>query len=274
MSESIKPIKVDDCFKLALHSQNATMRTDNSFNFNVNLKEIQGDIVRCAVKKVRYPAPATYISRRLWFADGNTWKNSFTDPLGRVNDYNNLLTKYGLNVWIYLYYPSKNIYLRLLWNNTENTQVRQTIFSSSLDGINWSGNTTATGIGLVAGVDFSGGASAFFDCYEIDITTQPVGTRLQNIHCPELKPSMSYDTTTKGTTDIIGNICPGQSFNSYVVNDYTYQIKDEEVCNELSASYVRGITNLNIFFSRIATPYVKEPIIMPWMLEIDFFSVE
>lgn len=276
MSESIKPNKVDETFKLVLHSQDATIKPDNSFNFRVNLKEIDGDVLRCAVKKVRYLAPATYISRRLWFADGNTWKNSFTDPLGRVNDYNNLLTKYGLNVWIYLYYPSRNMYLRILWNNTENTQVRQTIFSSSLDGVNWSGNTTATGIGLVAGVDFSGGASAFFDCYEIDITTQPVATNLQNIHCPELRASMSYDTITNNTTDIIGNIGRVANFNPYVVNDITNQIKDEEVCHELSGNGLRGLTNLNIYFSRVATPYVKEPIlasVFPWVIELNFFKV-
>lgn len=267
-SDDIKPIKVDDCFKLVLHSQNATMRTDNSFNFNVNLKEIEGDIVRCAVKKVRYPAPATYIPRRLWFADGNTFFPSYTT--GQVNDYTTVFNKYGINTWVYFYIPSRNVYARLIWNNITSSIVRQTFFSSSVDGVNW----TSTGYASTNNIPYSGGGSAPTDCYEIDITTQPVGTKLQNIHCPELKPSMSYDTTTKDITNIIGNICPCQNFNPYVVNDYTYQIKDEEVCNELSASYVRGITNLNIFFSRVATPYVKEPVVMPWLLEIDFFSVQ
>lgn len=249
------------------------MRPDNTFDFSVNLKEIEGDVVRCAVRKVRYPAPATYIPRRLWFADGNTWKNSFTDPLGRVNDYNSLLAKYGLNAWMYLYYPTKNMYLRILWNNTENAQVRQTLFSLSVDGVNWSGSTTATGIGLVINVDFSGGGSIPFDCFEIDITTLPVGTNLQNIHCPELRASMSYDTTTKTTTDVIGNIVRDADFNPYVVNDNTYKIKDQQLCHELSGNGLRTLTDLNVFFSRVATPYVREPVAMPWFIELNFFKV-
>lgn len=99
--EPLEPSKaVGDCFKLLLRSTDATAMPDNSFRFNVDMSVIEGDDVRCAVRKITYPPPATYIARRLWFADGNTWKNTFTDPLGRVNDYNNLLAKYGLNVWI------------------------------------------------------------------------------------------------------------------------------------------------------------------------------
>lgn len=270
MTETIEPIKVGECFKLILHSQNGTMRTDNSFNFNVNLKEIEGDVVRCAVRKVRYPAPASYISRRLWFADGNTWKNSATGA--NVNDYDALLAKYGLYNPIYLYHPRKAMYFRIIFNSAENSQVRNTGFSSSLDGINWSAYTSASGIGLENGIDFWGAPSVYIDCYEIDITTTPIGTNLQNIHCPGLRASMSFDTTTKSTTDIIGNIVKSNA-NSYVVNDCTYQVKDHEVCHEISGSGLRAMSSLNIYFSRVATPYVKEPIVMPWSVELFFFKV-
>jgi hypothetical protein len=249
------------------------MRTDNSFNFKINLKDLEGDVVRCAVKKVRYPAPATYIARRLWFADGNTWKNSFTDPLNRVpNDYNNLLAKYGLNTWIYTYYPRTNIYIRFYWNITENVQVRQTLFSTSLDGVNWLAQGVLSSFGLSEAVHFSGSGGIPFDCFEIDIATLPVGTNLQNIHCPELRASMSYDSTTKTTTDIITNIVRDADFNPYVVNDNSYKIKEQELCHELSGNGLRALTDLNIYFSRVATPYVREPVVMPWSLEVNFFN--
>lgn len=273
----IEPVKVGETFKLLLHSQNASTSANNSFNFKVNLKEIEGDVVRCAVKKVRYPAPATYISRRLWLADGNTFFKTLTDtqtnpPGQKVNDYETLLAKYGLNNYLYMYYPFRNIYMRLFWNNITSAIVRQTIFSVSLDGVNWSAGGNLSNFGMVINVDWSGAASIPFDFYEIDVANLPVGTNLQNIHCPELRASMSYDTTTKSTSDIIGNICSVANFNPYVVNDITYQIKDEEVCHELSGNGLRAMTDLNIYFSRVATPYVREPVVMPWSLELNFFN--
>lgn len=274
----IKPEKVGDCYKLVLRSMQGTTMPDNSYRFNVDLKDIEGERVRCALKKVRHPPPATYITRRLWLADGNTWKNSFTDPQGKVNDYNALLSKYGLNVWIYLYYPTRNIYLRILWNNTENASIRQTLFSSSLDGINWSGSTTATNIGLIINVDWSGGALIPFDCYEIDITTTPAGLRMQNIHCPQLKASYSYDSTTRTTTDIIGHIGNNQNFNPYVMNDATYNAHDTDCANEISGDVLRGTSTLDISFSRVNTPTVKEnvPNVMPflWFIELVFYNVD
>lgn len=274
----IQPEKVGDCYKLVLRSMQGTTMPDNSYRFNVNLKDIEGERVRCALKKVRHPPPATYIIRRLWFADGNTWKNSVTDSQGKVNDYNALLAKYGLNVWIYLYYPNKNMYLRILWNNTENASIRQTLFSSSLDGINWSGSTTATNIGLIINVDWSGGALIPFDCYEIDITTQPAGLRMQNIHCPQLKASYSFDSTTRTTTDIIGHIGNNQNFNPYVMNDATYNVHDTDCGNEISGDVLRATSTLDISFSRVNTPTVKEnvPNVMPftWLIELSLYSVD
>jgi hypothetical protein len=105
-----------------------------------------------------------------------------------------------------------------------------------------------------------------------DIATLPVGTNLQNIHCPELRASMSYDTTTKTTTDIITNIVRDADFNPYVVNDNSYKIKEQELCHELSGNGLRALTDLNIYFSRVATPYVREPVVMPWSLELNFFN--
>ena len=270
MIEPIEPTVSGDCNKVLLSSTNAIAMPDNSFRFNVNLEKIQGENVRCAVKKVQYPPPATYISRRLWFANANTWKNSVTGS--QVNDYNDLLAKYGLYVWIYLYYPKKNMYLRILFNNAENTQVRSTSVSSSIDGVNWSATTSHNGIGLSVGVDYSSGASIPFDCYEIDITTQPMGTRLQNIHCPQLKASRSYDSTTRENTDIIGNIGNNQNFNQYVQNDITYKVKDDDCANEVSGSMLRGLTSLDIYFSRVATPTVKETVALPWSIELVLYA--
>jgi hypothetical protein len=245
------------------------MRTDNSFNFKINLKELEGDVVRCAVKKVRYPAPATYTARRLFFADGNTFFNS---GIGGANDYNTLFAKYGLNNFMYMYYPFRNIYMRLFWNNTTSAIVRQTIFSVSLDGVNWSAGGNLSNFGMVINTDWSGTALVPFDFLEIDVATLPVGTNLQNIHCPELRASMSYDTTTKTTTDIITNIVRDADFNPYVVNDNSYKIKEQELCHELSGNGLRALTDLNIYFSRVATPYVREPVVMPWSLELNFFN--
>lgn len=273
----IEPVKIGSTYKVVLHSQNARASANNSFNFSVNLKDIEGDVVRCAVKKVRYPAPATYTSRRLWLADGNTFFKTLTDtqtnpPGQKVNDYETLLAKYGLNNYMYMYYPLRNIYMRLFWNATVSSIVRQTVFSVSLDGVNWSAGGNLSNFGMVLNTDWSGAANIPFDFIEIDVGTLPVGTNLQNIHCPELRASMSFDTTTKSTTDIIGNICRCDNFNPYVVNDYTYQIKDDEVCHELSGNGLRALTNLNISFSRVNTPTVKEPVIMPWTLELNFFN--
>lgn len=272
--DTIEPTKVGDCFKLVLRSAQAVTLPDNSFRFNVNLKDIDGETVRCALNKVQNPAPATYISRRLWQAEGNTWKNSFTDPQGKVNDYNNLLAKYGLNTWIYLYYPRMDMYIRILWNNTENASVRQSLFSRSFDGINWSANSGLSALGLSEAVHYSGSGAIPFDVFEIDITTAPKGTQLQNIHCPQLRASSSFDTMTKAPTDIIGNI----SNNFYVYNDVSYQVKDDDCANEVSGSTLRGLTSLDIYFSRVNTPTVKEsPPVMPWGpwgLEIVFYNVD
>lgn len=255
----------------------ATAMPNNTYRFNVNLKDVEGERVRCALKKVRHPPPATYISRRLWFADGNTWKNSATGS--NVNDYDSLLSKYGLYNSIYLFYPKKTMYLRIIFNISENTQVRNTSFSSSLDGVNWSAYTSATGIGLVSGVDFWGGpGSVPFDCYEIDKLTQPVGTFMQNIHCPQLKASCSYDSITNTTTDIIGHIGNNQNFNPYVMNDATYNVHDTDCANEISGDVLRATSTLDISFSRVSTPTIKEnvPNVMPfiWLIELSLYSVD
>lgn len=275
-TEALKPVKVGDCYKMILRSMNGTEAPDNSYHFNVNLKDIEGETVRCAVKKVRYPAPATYIARRLWQAEGNTWKNSFTDPQGKVNDYNNLLAKYGLNTWIYLYYPRENMYIRILWNNTENASVRQSVFSRSFDGINWSGNSGLSALGLSEGVHYSGGGAIPFDVFEIDITTAPKGTMMQNIHCPQLKASQSFDVVTQTNTDIIGHIGNTQNFNPYLPNDATYSVHDNDCANEISGSALRSLTALNVYFSRVSTPAVKEKVSSPWgtwALELAFYPV-
>lgn len=275
-TEALKPVKVGDCYKMILRSMNGTEAPDNSWNFNVNLKDIEGETVRCGVKKVRYPAPATYIARRLWFANGNTWKNSFSDSFGRVNDFNNLLAKYGINSWIYVFYPRQNMYIRFFWNNIENAQVRQTWFSTSLDGVNWLAQGNLSNFGLSEAVHFSGSGLIPFDCFEIDITTAPRGTMMQNIHCPQLKASQSFDTVTQTNTDIIGHIGNTQNFNPYVVNDATYSVHDNDCANEISGSALRSLTTLNVYFSRVATPAVKEKVSSPWgtwALELAFYPV-
>jgi len=273
MTDTTEPIKVGECYKLTLHSQNGVLTNDGSFRFNVNMKDIEGQVLRCGVKKVRFPPPATYTSRRLWFADGNTWKNTFTDPQGKVNDYNTLFAKYGLNNFVYVYYPFRNMYLRWYWTITENAQIRQTVFSTSVDGVNWTANGNLAPLGLLLGVDWSGTGSVPFDCYEIDITTLPVGTNIQNIHCPQLKASSSFDTTTKTNTDIIGNVCTCENSNPYVVNDLTFAIHNTDCNNEVSGGALRSMRTMDIYFSRVDTPTVKETVVMPWYLEIIFNTV-
>ena len=271
MEKPTEVIKVGDCYKLTLHSNSATMRTDNSFNFNINMSDIEGDVLRCGVKKVRFPAPATYTSRRLFFADGNTF---FTSGIGGQNDYDALYAKYGQNNFMYMYYPSRNIYIRLFWNNITSAIVRQTIFSVSLDGVNWSAGGNLSNFGMVIGVDYSGSANVPFNFFEIDIATLPVGTYLQNIHCTQLRASSSYDTSSGTTTDIIGNIGKDANSNAYVVNDLTFAIHDKDCSNEVSGTLLRGIKSLDIHFSRVATPTVKEMVVMPWYLEILFNKVQ
>jgi hypothetical protein len=273
MTTTIEPTKVGEYYRVILNSQNATMNADNSFKFDVNFKDIDGDVIRCGVKKVVYPPPATYITRRLWFADGNSWKNSFTDPQGKVNDYDALFAKYGVNNWVYVYYPLKNMYVRWFWTVTENTQIRQTVFSTSVDGVNWSSNSNLTPIGLLINVDWSGTGSVPFDCYEIDITTLPFGTNLQNIHIPQLTPWRSWDTIKQGTTDILSSIVKDGNANSYVSNDLTISVKDTDVRNEVNGSSLRTMRNMTVYFSRVATPTVKEPVVMPWSLVIDMYAV-
>lgn len=273
MTTTIQPTKVGECYELILNSKNAVAMADNSFKFDVNLQDIDGDIVRCGVKKVMYPPPATYISRRLWFADGNTWKNTFTDPQGKVNDYNTLFAKYGLNNWVYVYYPSKNMYVRWYWTATENTQIRQTIFSTSVDGVNWSAGGNLTPIGLLLNFDWSGTGSIPFDCYEIDVATLPVGTNLQNIHIPQLTPWRSWDTVKQGATDIMSSIVKDGYSNSYVTNDLTMSLKDTDVRNEVAGSSLRAMRTLNVYFSRVNTPTVKEPVALPWSLKLGLYAV-
>ena len=262
-------IKVGDCYRLLLDSSNAISMPDNSFRFNVNLKDIDGETVRCDVKKVVYPTQGTYIARRLWFADSNTWKNTATGT--NINDYNNLFAKYGLSTAIYLYYPKKTMYIRIMFNISENSSVRNTSFSTSLNGVSWSAYTSATGIGLVSGIDFWGNPSSVpFDCYEIDKTTLPYTTFIQNIHCPQLKMPYSVSTSTQTTTDIIGNV-PMSSL--YTPNDILYRIEDSDCGNEMSGSMLRALTSLDIYFTRVNTPTTKETVVMPWSLEITFYKV-
>jgi hypothetical protein len=271
MTDTNDAIKVGDIYKLTLHSQNAVVIPNNTFRFNVDMSDIEGEIVRCAVKKVRYPAPATYTSRRLFLADGNTFFNS---GIGGQNDYADLYAKYGQNNFMYMYYPSRNIYIRLFWNNITSAIVRQTIFSVSLDGVNWSANGNLSNFGMVIGVDYSGSANVPFNFFEIDVATLPVGTNLQNIHIPQLSFSQSYDSTSKGYTDIIGNICRCDNFNPYVVNDYTYSVHDRDCNHEISGTSLRGMKTLDVYFSRVDSPTVKEQVVMPWYLEIVFYTIK
>lgn len=269
-----KLLKVGDCCKLLLDSKNAVVMPDNSFRFNVNLKDIDGQTVRCDVKKVIYPTQGTYIARRLWFAYDNTFKNTYTDaqaPVNtKVNDYNSLLAKYGLYAWIYLYYPKKNMYLRIQWNITQNASINNTWFSTSTDGVNWTGNSGASGIGLVLNEDIHGSAGVPFDCYEIDKTTLPYGTFIQNIHCPQLKMSNSVSTSTNTSTDIIGNV-PVSSL--YLPNDVSYRSKYTDCGQEINGSMLKALTFLDISFSRVNTPTTKETVVMPWSLELVFYQV-
>lgn len=265
-----KPVKVGDCYKLILNSKDATQMADNTFKFDVNMKDLEGDVIRCALKKVVYPPPATYTPRRLWFAyaspNGNTWFPSST--VGQVNDYNTLYAKYGINNKMYFYVPSTNTYARLYWTNLANATIRGCWISSSIDGVNW----TADGNEANNGIPGSNSGNVPCDLYEIDITTQPMGTRLQNIHCPQLKTSRSYDSTTRENTNIIGNIGNNQNFNQYVQNDITYKVKDDDCANEVSGSMLRGLTSLDIYFSRVATPTVKETVALPWSIELVLYA--
>lgn len=274
----IEPVKVGDCYKLILNHQEATAMPDGSFRFDVNMKDISGDIIRCALKKVLYPPPATYIKRRMWFADGNTWKNYYTDaqttPPGlKVNDYNNLIAKYGYYSYIYFYYPTRNMYFRIMWNYTQNSNIHNTTFSSSIDGVNWTADTSATAIGLQLNYDWHGSAGIFMDLYEIDRTTLPVGTNLQNVHIPELTMSRSWDTSKNGATDIIGHICKSGDANNYVTNDLTFTVQDTDVRNEVAGSSLRTIRTLSVYFSRVNSPTVKEPLVMPWSITLDLYAV-
>ena len=271
MTDTIEPVKIGSTYKLTLRSMTATPIPNNTFRFDVDMKDIEGDVVRCAVKKVRHPAPATYISRRLFLADGNTFFNS---GIGGQNDYNELYAKYGQNNYLYMYYPFRNIYIRLFWNNITSAIVRQTIFSVSLDGVNWSAGGNLSNFGMVIGVDYSGGATVPFNFFEIDVATLPVGTNLQNIHIPQLKASMSYETINRGYTDIIGNIAKDANSNPYVVNDATFRVKDNDCGTEVSGTLLRSMKTLDVYFSRVDTPTVKEMVVLPWFLELIFYTIE
>lgn len=222
--------------------------------------------------------PPSYIYRRMWFASGNTWKPAAT-PVGSFNSYDSLLQKYGINTWIYMYYPFRNHFVRIRFNSPENASIRNTTFSRSADnGANWTTGGTSESIGWVTGVDFSGNPNVGIDLWEIDMGTLPFGTLMQNIHCPQLKASSSYDSVSHTTTDIIGNIGNNQNFNPYVMNDATYNIHDTDCGNEISGDTLRGLRTLDIYFSRVSTPNVKEqlPLNMPWtyLLELMFFKTE
>lgn len=274
MTKEHTPEKLGDVYKLLLNSSNAALVGDNSYNFKVNFAHMTGDVVRCVVRSGVIPPPATYITRRLWFADGNTWKNSFTDPQGKVNDFDTMLAKYGLNVWIYLYYPRRNMFLRILWNNTENTQVRQTLFSQSFDGVNWSASSVLSALGLSEGVHFSGGGNIPFDCYEIDTIASPRGLYIQNIHCPNLTAMRSYSTATQSPTDIIGHVDQGNAaVNPYALYSLYSHPFQSDVNNQVAGNTLRATRSLNIYFSRVATPTVKEPVpVLPWSLELNFYT--
>lgn len=269
---------VEQCFKVLLSSANATPMADGSFRFdNVNLQGVQGDTVRCAVKNIVYPPPATYISRRLWLTNNNTFVNAYTNtlpPVGqRVNDFDTLFAKYGLNNWVYLYYPKKNMYVRLYYNNIFSETLRQTRYSTSTDGVNWSAESNATTIGLLQDVDWAVDASIPFDCYEIDITITPVGTNLQNVHIPEMAMWRSWSSTTKGTTDIVGHIRKNMNFQPYVSNDLSMTMHDTDVTNEVSGASLRALQTMTVYFSRVATPNVKETVALPWLIELALYAV-
>lgn len=116
------------------------------------------------------PSPQ-YTARRLWFGNatgrGNTFFTRYT--VGQSNDYNTLYDKYGQSNWMYFYVPSVSVYARLYWTNTTSSIVRQTIFSSSTDGVNWSANNSPSDIGI----PYSGGATVPCDFYEITRDVSP-----------------------------------------------------------------------------------------------------
>lgn len=283
MRKELKPTKLGDVYKLIINSNRASpngVQLDtgrNSFKFNVNFSEMTGDVVRCAVKEVIYPPPATYIPRRLWFADGNTFFKTYTDPQTnpagqKVNDYETLFTKYGINNFMYMYYPARNIYMRLFWNNIASGIVRQTLFSVSTDGINWSGNGNLSNFGMVFNVEWSGAASVPFDFYEIDTTITPRGNYVQNIHCPQLTASRSYTTTTQTPTDIIGHVNQVSGLtNPYTLYDVSTHLYQRDLGNEILGETLRGTTSIDIYFTRVATPTVKEFVPLPWSIELAFY---
>lgn len=269
-NEPLKPSKaIGDYFKLLLKSTDATTMPDNSFRFNVDMSAVEGEDVRVAVKRVVYPAPATYIPRRMWFSSGgNTWITSYTTSLDatRINNYNELYAKYGQTNYMYFFVPITNTFARLKWNSGLNSQIRGTAFSSSVDGVNW----TADGSSAANGVPGSSNASVYVDIYEIDITATPVGTNIQNIHIGKLNAWRSWDTNKQNITDIIGNVVK-MNFNPYAFNDAQYEFKDYDCANEVSAIQLKNTSTLNVYFSRVDTPSVKELVALPWSLELVIF---
>lgn len=277
MDKEHKPTKLGDVYKLLLNSSGATQVGDNSFNFKVNFADITGDVVRCVVRSGIIPPPATYISRRLWLTNNNTFVNAHTDtlpPVGqRVNDFNTLFAKYGTFNWIYLYYPKKSMYVRLYYNNIFSDILRQTRYSTSSDGVNWTAESNILGIGLVQDIDWSASAEIPFDCYEIDTAINPRGCYIQNIHCPNLAAMRSYSTATQTPTDIIGHVNQvSGTANPYILYDMYYHPFQSDLNNEVMGNTLRATRSLNIYFSRVATPTVKEPVLMPWSLELNFYT--
>lgn len=284
MREELKPTKLGDVYKLVLKSDKASANGvqlgtgKDSYNFKVNFSEMTGDVVRCAVRKVVYPPPASYIPRRLWFADGNTFFKTYTDPQTtppglKVNDYETLFAKYGVNTYLYMYYPSRNMYIRLIWTSTVSSIVRQTFFSISYDGINWTANNVLSSYGLLINVDWSGNASTPFDFYEIDSTALPYGNYVQNIHSPQLTASRSYTTATQTPTDIIGHVNQVSGLtNPYTLYDANYHLYQSDLGNEVLGSTLRGTNSIDIYFTRVATPTVREYMPMPWSIELNFYG--
>jgi len=121
------------------------------------------------------PSPSLkYTARRLWFHNwtnhGNTYFPSFT--VGQSNDYNTLYAKYGQNNWMYFYVQSVSVYARLFWNDQASSDVRQTWFSSSTDGVNWSASTSPSNIGIPSSTN----GSVPCDFYEIEQIVSPQST--------------------------------------------------------------------------------------------------
>lgn len=116
------------------------------------------------------PSPK-YTARRLWFHNWTNHGNTFfpSSTVGQSNDYNTLYAKYGQSNWMYFYVPSVSVYARLFWNEHANSDVRQTWFSSSTDGVNWSAITSPSNIGI----PLSTNASVPCDFYEIEQIVSP-----------------------------------------------------------------------------------------------------